>query len=298
MLSILIPVYNFDVIALVSDLEKQCLSCNIPFEIICMDDASDEAFKVKNKGLKEVEHLVYKELPQNIGRSKIRNQLAAMAKYNQLLFLDCDSKTNNPHFIANYANQIDGESVIYGGRNYEKEQPSNKATYFRWWYGINRETISAKKRNEAIYSHFMTNNFCVPKAVYQRIKLDETIKGYGHEDTLFGIELSQQKVPIIHIENPLCHVGLEDFETFIDKTEQGIANLNKLLTSKKTDNSIKLIKALRLVERLGLSIVAQAYWRKNRACILQKLQKENVNLRWFDLYKLGYLIDLRTQTNP
>jgi hypothetical protein len=293
MLSVLIPVYNFDVVPLVTDLARQCTLCNISFEIICLDDASDELFQVRNAALKKQENVVYNQLTTNIGRSKIRNQLAEKAKFDNLLFLDCDSKTNDSNFIANYIAKIDGESVIYGGRNYDTKSPENSAENFRWWYGVNRETISSDERKKASYNHFMTNNFCIPKAIYQQIKLDETLKGYGHEDTLFGIELKQKRIPIIHINNPLCHIGLEDFETFIRKTEEGIMNLNKLMSQHKIDDSIKLIKWYLIFQKMGLKGIILSYYQKNKTDILKKLQKEKANLRWFDFYKLGYLISLR-----
>jgi hypothetical protein len=39
MLSICIPVYNFDVRALVYELQGQAVRCDVPFEVILMDDA-------------------------------------------------------------------------------------------------------------------------------------------------------------------------------------------------------------------------------------------------------------------
>ena len=50
----------------------------------------------------------------------------------------------------------------------------------------------------------------------------------------------------------MCHIGLEDFETFIRKTEEGIANLNQLLNQNKVDESIKLLKAYKMVKKIGL----------------------------------------------
>lgn len=293
MLSVLIPVYNFDVVPFVADLAKQCSVCNISFEIVCLDDCSAEKFRIKNAALKHIDNVVYEELPSNIGRSKIRNRLAEQAKFENLLFLDCDSKTNDTKFIENYIANIDGKSVVYGGRNYALNKPENPKEYFRWCYGVKRETISSGDRKKKMYSHFMTNNFCIPKAIYQSIKLDETIKGYGHEDTLFGIELKKQHVPILHIENSLCHIGLEDFETFIRKTEEGIANLNQLLNQNKVDESIKLLKAYKMVKKIGLEPAIYAYFQKNKSAILKRLQKEKTTLRWFDSYKLGYLVSLR-----
>jgi len=293
MLSVLIPVYNFEVVSFVKDLAKQCSVCNISFEIVCLDDCSAEEFRIKNAGLKHIDNVVYEELPSNIGRSKIRNRLAEQARFENLLFLDCDSKTNTINFIANYIAKIDGESVVYGGRNYDAHKPANSAENFRWWYGVSRETIDAEQRKKEVHNHFMTNNFCIPKAIFQRIKLDETIEGYGHEDTFFGIELKQKQVPILHIENPLCHIGLEDFELFIEKTEEGIFNLNKLLNEQKVDESIKLLKGYKMIRKFMLEALILSYFQKNKRTILMKLQKEEANLMWFDFYKLGYLVSLR-----
>ena len=48
MLSILIPIYNYDVRSLVEDLFHQCKDQNIEFEIVCMDDASDPSYRQLN----------------------------------------------------------------------------------------------------------------------------------------------------------------------------------------------------------------------------------------------------------
>jgi hypothetical protein len=40
MLSILIPIYNFNAVPLVKELQKQCMECDLEFEIICDDDCS------------------------------------------------------------------------------------------------------------------------------------------------------------------------------------------------------------------------------------------------------------------
>lgn len=41
MLSILIPTYNYNVVPLVLELQKQCLEYKIHFEIIVFDDGSN-----------------------------------------------------------------------------------------------------------------------------------------------------------------------------------------------------------------------------------------------------------------
>lgn len=292
MLSILIPIYNFDVVGFVKDLSNQALACNIEFEILCYDDGSLTEFKSKNKELETLPDVIYTELPQNVGRSKIRNVLAEKAQFEYLLFLDCDSTTNNNQFVRNYIENLKPNTVVYGGRNYAKEAPATKETHFRWWYGVNRETIFAKERVKLPYDSFMTNNFMISKSLFLSIKLDETLQGYGHEDTLFGIELKKKNVPIFHIENPLCHIGLEGLDEFLHKTKEGIQNLHQLIQTGKVDESIKLFRFYKLVNKLGLSNKILKYYTKNKTTIEQKLAEKEPNLRWFDIYKLGYLISL------
>jgi len=218
MLSILIPIYNFEVVDFVKDLSTQASLCKIDFEILCFDDASTAEFKSKNSKLATIQGVVYNELSQNVGRSKIRNLLADKAKYEYLLFLDCDSKTNTNEFIKKYINHAKPNVVTYGGRNYEINPPKESEKYFRWWYGVKRETITVNDRVKQPYHSFMTNNFLIPKALFLSIKLNEELNGYGHEDTLLGLELKIKQIPILHIDNPLCHIGLESVDEFLRKT--------------------------------------------------------------------------------
>ena len=121
MLSILIPCYNYSVNKLVQNIHIQTEIEKINYEIICAEDGSTKLFtNSKIKKLKNVRYIINKE---NIGRSKIRNYLAKKAKYNWLLFIDCDSKIENKYFIKNYLNNTKfDEFVIYGKTTYQKNE--------------------------------------------------------------------------------------------------------------------------------------------------------------------------------
>jgi len=292
MLSILIPIYNFDVVDFVTDLSQQATTCGIDYEILCFDDGSINEFKVKNRQITTIQGVVYNELPQNVGRSKIRNLLAENAKYDYLLFLDCDSKTNTSAFIKNYISSAKPNTVVYGGRNYAAEPPETKDSTFRWWYGVNRETIAVNDRAKQPYHSFMTNNFLISRELFLSIKLNEELNGYGHEDTLLGISLKTKQIHILHIDNPLCHIGLESVDEFLQKTREGIQNLVLLIQSGQVDNSIKLYRYYELVKKIGVETNVLNYYLKNKSNIEEKLKGEKPNLRWFDIYKLGYLISL------
>jgi glycosyltransferase involved in cell wall biosynthesis len=123
MVSILIPTYNYNVLPLVLELQKQCLECTITFEILVFDDGS-KMFDDENRKINSLENCRFEVLEKNIGRSAIRNLLAQKAQFNSLLFLDADTIPIHNHFIKKYIAQInEDEKVVYGGIEYQKPKP-------------------------------------------------------------------------------------------------------------------------------------------------------------------------------
>ena len=82
MLSILIPIYNYNVFPLVSELHKQCLELNIDFEILCQDDASNSKLNQENEKVNSLSHSSFVALTQNIAHRANRNSLVEKSKYN------------------------------------------------------------------------------------------------------------------------------------------------------------------------------------------------------------------------
>ena len=291
MLSICIPVYNFDINKLVADLINQADNTGIAYEINLVDDGSDLIFKEINRKVTDHKNVNYEELPKNIGRSSIRNYLADKAKYDNLLFIDCDAKVENKTFIANYIHAIAENRVLIGGVAYEEMKPSNEYL-FRWTYGHARETTSAIERSKNPYNSFKTFNFLISKKLFQSIKFDEALKGYGHEDTLFGHQLQKLKIEILHIDNPLIHLGLESNEIFLVKTENGLRNLKMLYKEKRNDNNFVLgIKLLKFYKKLSPAgrILVSALFLIVKPLLKWNLLGKNPNMKLFDFYKLGYL---------
>ena len=103
MLSILIPVYNYDCSELVAALDKQAVRLNINYEILVADDASEESFRQRNRVINERPNCRYIELSENVGRSRIRNILASEAQYGYLLFMDCDGVVVRDDFLKTLA---------------------------------------------------------------------------------------------------------------------------------------------------------------------------------------------------
>ncbi|NJM17051.1 MAG: glycosyltransferase family 2 protein [Bacteroidales bacterium] len=178
MLSVLIPVYNFDVRKLVKDIIDQCNKECIDHEVLVIDDASDEQFREINRELEQYPTIKYQELENNIGRSKIRNLLANQANYNYLLYMDCDSKVATKDYIKNYKRFFDRKTVVvYGGRDYTGLNGNYEKFKLHWNFGKTREVIPACERQLNPSQSFMTNNFLITKPIFNQICFNEKLKG-------------------------------------------------------------------------------------------------------------------------
>ena len=296
MLSILIPIYNFSCADLVAELHRQAAACAVPFEIILMDDAST-LYKEENRKLSQLPGVKLIELPENIGRAKIRNRLAGEAKFDSLLFMDVDVRPTNENYVKNYLEVCADYPMICGGLAYCEKPPQDKKRYLHWLVGTNREVISVEKRRKKPNKSFLTSNFLIHKNIFNQIRFDENISKYGHEDTLFGFELKKRGITIHHIDNPLEHIGLETSERIIAKEKEGIENLYFVILkhnhATEITEDITLLKYYRLLRKLHAAPVSAYLYRKFHEKIEQNLTSEKPSLLLFDFYKLGYLCQLK-----
>lgn len=280
MLSILIPVYNFVVLDLVADLHRQCREAGCVFEIICLDDGSKKTIKEKNTKLLSISYVKYIELKQNIGRATIRNRLSEIAEYPYLLFLDVDSKVIRDDYIQTYLNALDPSVLLYGGRSYDHQPPKDQQFLLHWTFGCAREMSSPKDRNQAPYTSFMTNNFLIHKDIFQSIRFDESISDYGHEDTLFGLALQKKAIPILHLDNPLEHIGLESSEVFLNKQQLAIQNLRQLGLSTRLSQKGNQLRSWKMAGSFVF------IFRLFEPLVLKQLHSTHPNLFLLDLWKL------------
>jgi glycosyltransferase involved in cell wall biosynthesis len=332
MISILIPVYNRNVIPLVTDLQRQGIESGIPFDILVADDASDqEAIKAGNASLDLLPYVRCHTFSQNIGVRSLRQEMAAMATYPNLLLIDSDAVVEDERYLLRYMQLADGKTVVFGGIVYPEEPRRDN---LRWWYGINRECAPADKSNRRPGGFLTTFNLLIPRDIFMKASAEmsgeweametsgeweamETsgeweasapppgaigqLSGYGHEDTLLGMQLERDGVRVLHINNPLLHTGLPDNETFLRQTESGVSNLLVLYRSfeplsllRKRSRLIRLFEWLR---RLGLLRIYSVWFSRNESGIRRQLLSSTPSLRKMDVYKLGKLVRLYLQTD-
>ena len=289
-LSILIPVFNWDVRPLVASLVAQFTDWNGPVELLLLDDGSRDESRVLHRPLAVLPGVRYRELPRNVGRAAIRNQLAAAAQHEWLLLLDNDSLLPDNQFLARYAAVRSSAAVLIGGTSYEAAPPADAALRLRWHYGRVREARPAAVRQAAPYGQLTINNALIQADIFRRFPLDERLTGYGHEDTKFGVELSAADVPVLHLDNPVLHVGLEAAAVFLDKSEQAVRNLAQVFRDDGLGTEARVLQAALRLRRLGLAPAARAALGALAPALRRQLLGAAPHLRALDALKLYWLL--------
>jgi glycosyltransferase involved in cell wall biosynthesis len=293
MLSVCIPVYNFNVTSLVEELSKQVRILEVPAEIIIIDDCSLETFRKVNE--KACSRETYIKLSENRGRSKIRNLFLEHAANEYLLFLDCDSVVISDTFLSDYLNELkDGKyQVICGGRIYQETRPERERI-LRWKYGVRMESMSTLERLRSPNSSFMTNNFLINRTLFSQTRFDERIVQYGHEDTLFGFKLKQLGITIHHMHNPVLNGDLETNREYLRKSELAVINLVQIVNNMDHPTEfavdVRLLGYYTKLRNKRITGVVGFLFTISRPVIYGLLANGLVSHRLFNFYKLGILI--------
>lgn len=294
MLSIVIPVYNYNVFPLVSELKKQADSLGIIYEILVQDDVSQE-FISENSQINSLKNCVFSINVENLGRGKNINSLYAKSKYNYVLIMEADALPENESYLKNYIELLSksNPNVIFGGVKYPETVPS-KEKLLRWKYGINREIKSLDHRLKHQYDFVFTWNLLLKKEILLQFPFPEFIHEYGYEDFIFIENLRFNSVPVTHIENCLIHHNSESNIDFIKKSERAVNNLHDLIHFNKIDaKKIRLNNFYKILKKLHLTRIVKRTYLKTKKQILTNLTSENPNLYLLDFYKLGYYCNLK-----
>lgn len=295
MLSILVPIYNYNVYPLVLELHKQCLDCRIRFEILCQDDCSNK-FLTENQNINRLENCVFLSNKTNLGRGRNINSLAEKANFNWLLILDCDTYPKDLGFIKNYCTEIKKNEtpVVFGGIVYESQKPE-KEKLLRWVYGTRREALALTKRDKNPNTSALTSNLLIEKKIFIQNHFDASITRYGYEDLCFLTKLRIKNIEVYHIDNPIFHLNLETSILFLKKTKIALDNLSFIVDSKiipKIDS--KIIDTYELLKKLKLTRIVAFIFKKLEHKIEANLLSEKPSILFFDLYKLGYYCSIQS----
>jgi glycosyltransferase involved in cell wall biosynthesis len=295
MLSILIPIYNYNAYPLVQELNKQCMESKIDFEILCQDDSSNDSL-LENQKIKNFENASFFSNDCNLGRGNNINLLSQKAQFDYLLILDCDTFPKDNNFIKSYLKTIQKgkTTVVFGGIIYDTKKPQ-KEQLLRWVYGRKREATLLKQRIKNPYKNALTSNLLVGKNVFTKYPFDVDITKYGYEDLCFLNTLRSNEIALVHIENPTYHLNLESSLQFLSKTKIALQNLAFLVDSKKiTSEDSRLFSAYETLREYRLASVFRFLFRKTENKLTTNLLSEKPSILIFDLFKLGYFCTIKS----
>lgn len=266
MLSILIPTYNYNPQKLVDELNRQASGLGIKYEILVLDDASTIAMELT--GCKVI------EMAHNVGRAKGRNILASRAQYPYLLFLDSDSMPANDDFLKRYIDNARPDIVLAGGRIYHP-QPGSLLTL----YGAKERNPEQMQTSDKKRFPFLSPNFLIDAELFNVVQFESKLTQYGHEDTVFGIELTRHGIPYCRFDNPVYHEHIESNEEYLSKVELAMQTFRSLFTRYPELLEYPIVRYSAYVPSLPLGLLRQSIIKKPSLKLLQ-------------LYKMLYLKSL------
>jgi len=293
MISVLIPTYNYNIFPLAKEMQKQLEKSGVPYEIRIYDDASTQNFE-NDPLIQDLNHVIYKKMPENKGRLALRYQLATDAEFDLLLFMDADTFPQDRFFVSKLLKTIEKESadVYFGGL----KVPSNPPTpdrILRWKYGKERESKPLDSRRKDPYKSILCGCLTLKKSVFLNEAAEMlAIKKYGL-DVLFSYQLKKNKRKILHFHNPVTHLGFETNPVFLTKTEEALETFKYLIDqSLLPQDYIKLTHyAYQFKKILPKSIWALMY-KVSRSILQKNLDAGKPSLKLFDIYKLLYFNQL------
>lgn len=291
MISVCIPIHNYHVVPLARSIAHQAKEAECEVELVCIDDGSEADCIERNRPIEDLGRYIV--LGQNVGRAAVRNLLMQKASGDYLLYLDDDCIVPEG-FIARYSEVLrKGPDVVVGGRVYDARF-DDREHRLRYTYGIKIECRKAEERCSDPYRSFMTNNFMIKRSVMERVRFDERLTGYGHEDTLFGYRLRQEGVGIEHIDNPVTNSDVEENALFLAKSEEAVRSLAQIYKMMNDDKefcqSVRLLRAYEKTKPLHRML--KIMFGCSRNCLKRKFERgQCASMTLFSFYKLGILLN-------
>lgn len=289
MISILIPVYNYNIQPLIENLLIQIEGIDYKWEILISEDASNEdLIRLNSEFVNKLNNSQIKLFQQeiNIGNAANRNFLIEQVSYEWLLFLDADVLPVESNFITTYLKQMLSTSfeIITGNIVYDSKNPLPHL--LRWKYGKEKEEVAFIDRKNNPILHCRAANFAIKRSLAQKINFPILKEKYGFVDTRFFLQFSETEICVI--ENPVYHLGIEENSIFIAKTKKAIVNALFLLNSQdKLSKKITLISTYHKV-RVFRGILAKVY-SKFHLYFEKKLVSKKPSIFIFQVYKLLYI---------
>lgn len=230
-LSILIPVYNWDISSLLKELHEQCSLLSSPetVEIIVADDGSDQKFDNYSVA-EQLSGVIYKELPENTGRAAVRNYLIGFSQGSYILFLDADMLPDQDDFVQTYYELAKNKGeIVCGGISYKHSEHRYSKGSFHVYKSLKTEALPAVTRSRTPWRYVFTSNILLRSDILQVVRFDPRFSSYGFEDIEWAIRLVES-YKVKHVDNTCSHMGVMGKEEVFARMREATDNQYLLYT--------------------------------------------------------------------
>jgi len=101
-----------------------------------------------------------------------------------------------------------------------------------------------------------------------------------------------RNIPIVHIDNPLLHTGLDENDVFLEKTRISLKNLSNLFVemnfNKTFQKQVSLLRTYNFIKEFRLLGIIKLKFKLFRRILENNLTGKSPSVWLFQLYKLGY----------
>lgn len=258
-LSVLIPFLRDDPLPLLDALETEAADFGGVVELVLMDDGTGDtkltaAITARVKTMALPVKLI--TLASNEGRSLGRNRLSTAARGASLLFLDSDMRPDGPRFLGVWADLVrdDDPAVAFGGFSL-LQAPTDRRFAVHRSMTAKSECVPHDVRALTPEKYVYTSNLLVRRDVFDSECFDAAFTGWGWEDVEWAMRVSR-RWPVVHVDNPATHMGLDTVGALAGKYEQSAPNFARVI-AKHPDiiggyPSFKAATLLKRVPGLGM----------------------------------------------
>ena len=230
-LSVLIPFLRDDPTELLALLEREATDLKAEVEVVLLDDGTgDPDLTARLETQVAALSLPMRLLSSlvNLGRSRGRNRLTTEARGRHWLFLDSDMRPDNPDFLQTWLAlaRIDDPAVAFGGFSLD-QTPHERRTAVHRAMALRSDCRLSAERARQPEKHVFTSNLLVRHDVFEVEAFDADFAGWGWEDVEWGMRVAR-RWPIVHIDNPATHMGLDTVDALAAKYEQSAANFARV----------------------------------------------------------------------
>jgi len=231
-LSVLIPFLRDNPAPLLARLDAEAAALGGTVELVVLDDGTGDtaltAALARQIGTAELPVRLI-TLTANEGRAQGRNRLATAARGRTWLFLDSDMRPDRPDFLQAWLALVRQEdpAVAFGGFSL-LQAPTDAQFAVHRALADRSECLPVEVRRLTPEKYVYTSNLLVRRDVFESEAFDPGFTGWGWEDVEWAMRVSRAH-PVIHVDIPATHMGLDTVESLMRKYEQSAGNFARVI---------------------------------------------------------------------